>query len=238
MTTIPKYIKVYTDMKEKINTGFYQIDEKIPDGNTLALEYGCSKVTIAKALDTLINEGMIIRRRGSGSFVKNIATAGEIIALGPTTGLVNTVGKNFITSKIVHFSIEKPTDEISKILQIKDNGYIYKIIRLRNVNNKPYSLEHTYMPISIITGLEPKHLEDSIYNYIRDELGLKMKQAHVWLRGEKATFEDCQFLEITEQSFIMEIKKIAHLEDGRVFEYSITRHRYEYFVFKTILIQN
>ncbi|MGX7418628.1 GntR family transcriptional regulator [Carnobacterium gallinarum] len=238
MSAVPKYRQIYIDIKEKINTGFYQLDEKIPDGDTLALDYDCSKLTVKKALDLLVKEGMMVRRRGSGTFIKGTSTNGGTIALGPTAGLVNTVGKQHISSKILQFSIEKPTDDVAKKLEIEDNGYIYKIVRLRSVNHKPYSIEHTYMPLSIIVGLEPKHLEDSIYNYIRDELGLKMQRAHVWIRGDHPSEEDNELLELPSSSFIMEIEKIAHLEDGRIFEYSFTRHRYEDFVFETVFVQN
>lgn len=148
---------------------------------------------------------------------------GGAIALGPLEGLSNIVGKENISSKIILFSIEKPSLEIAKRLEIEDE-YIYRIIRTRHINNKPYSLEHTYMPLSIITGLEPKHLEGSIYNYIREELKLKMHSTHVWIRGDKANNEDCSLLKIPDNSFMMEIEKLAQLEDGRVFEYSIILH--------------
>lgn len=238
MSTLPKYMTIYTDIKEKINTDFYKINEKIPTGDVLAIEYDCSKLTVKKAIDLLVKEGMVIRRRGSGSFIKGKSTNGGAIALGPTSGLISTVGKEHITSKTYQFSIEKPSDEIAEKLEIKDNGYIYKIIRVRYVNHAPYSVEHTYMPLSVITGLEPKHLEDSIYNYIREELGFKMKRAHVWVRGDKVTVEDCKLLDIDKDAFIMEVEKIAHLEDGRIFEYSLTRHDYQNFVFETVFVQN
>lgn len=173
---------------------------------------------------------MVVRRRGSGTYVKGVSTNGGAIALGPSEGLSNIVGKENISSKIILFSIEKPSLEIAKKLEI-DDEYIYRIIRTRHINNKPYSLEHTYMPLSIITGLEPKHLEGSIYNYIREELKLKTHSTHVWIRGDKANSEDTSLLKIPDNSFMMEIEKLAQLEDGRIFEYSITRHLHESFVF-------
>lgn len=237
LSQLPKYMEIYTDIRDKINNNEYTINEKLPDGDTLAEYYQCSKLTVKKALDILVKEGMVVRRRGSGSYVKGVSTNGGAIALGPSEGLSNIVGKENISSKIILFSIEKPSLEIAKRLEI-DDEYIYRIIRTRHINNKPYSLEHTYMPLSIITGLEPKHLEGSIYNYIREELKLKMHSTHVWIRGDKANNEDCSLLKIPDNSFMMEIEKLAQLEDGRVFEYSITRHLHESFVFETVFVHN
>ncbi len=232
-----KYREIYTDIRDKINKGEYKLNEKLPDGDTLATYYECSKLTVKKALDILVQEGMIVRRRGSGTFVKGVSTNGEAIALGPTAGLVKTIGKQKVTSKIILFSIEKPSQEIADKLEI-GNEYIYKIIRVRHLNKEPYSIEHTFMPLSLIKGLEPKHLEDSIYNYIRDDLKLKMHSAHVKIKGDKANDEDCSLLNIDEDSFMMEVEKLATLENGSIFEYSITRHLYENFVFETVFVQN
>ncbi|EAE0559469.1 GntR family transcriptional regulator [Listeria monocytogenes] len=237
MSGMAKYMEIYIDIRDKINQNKYEINEKLPDGDSLARVYDCSKLTVKKALDMLVQEGMVIRRRGAGTFVKSHSTNGGEFALGPMSGLVNTFGKDNIKSKVILFSIEKPSKEVAEKLEMQDD-YIYRIIRMREVGHKAYSIEHTYMPLAIIPGLEPRHLEDSIYNYIRDDLKLKMQSAHVWVRGDKSNQEDSKLLDLEEPTFMMEIEKLAHLEGGRVFEYSITRHTYESFVFETVFVQN
>lgn len=232
-----KHMKIYKDIKNKINKGAYKKNEKLPDGNSLAQNYFCSRMTVKKALDLLAQEGMITKRRGAGTFVKGKSLNGEEIVLGPTAGLVKTIGDENISSKIISFTIEKPDENIMKKLGIEDE-YIYIIIRARFINDKPYSIEHTYMPLSIIKALEPKHLESSIYNYIRDDLNLKMGSAHVWIKGSRANKDDCELLGVDDDEFMMEIEKISTLEDNRTFEYSITRHIHEDFVFETIFVQN
>ncbi|MBF2455179.1 GntR family transcriptional regulator, partial [Listeria seeligeri] len=153
MSGMAKYMEIYIDIRDKINQNKYEINEKLPDGDSMARTYDCSKLTVKKALDMLVQEGMII---------------------GPMSGLVNTFGKDNIKSKVILFSIEKPSKEVAEKLEMQDD-YIYRIIRMREVGHKAYSIEHTYMPLAIIPGLEPHHLEDSIYNYIRDDLKLKMQ---------------------------------------------------------------
>lgn len=237
MTEMAKYMQIYMDIREKINQNHYEINEKLPDGNSLAAHYQCSKLTVKKALDMLVQEGMIIRRRGSGTFVKSHAPNANEFILSPLAGLADTVGSDHIHSTVAVFSIEKPSAEIAQKLEIED-AYIYRIVRVREVDHRPYSIEHTFMPLSIIPGLEPKHLEGSVYNYIRETLHLRIKSNHVWIRGDRSNAEDSKLLNLKEPTFMMEIEKVGHLEDGRVFEYSITRHTYETFVFETVFVQN
>ncbi len=83
----------------------------------------------------LVQEGMVIRRRGAGTFVKSHSTNGGEFALGPMSGLVNTFGKDNIKSKVILFSIEKPSKEVAEKLEMQDD-YIYRIIRMREVGHK------------------------------------------------------------------------------------------------------
>lgn len=237
MTKEIKYQIIYKDIKEKINNNEYKIDEKLPTGIELAEKYSCSKLTVKKALDILANEGMLVRRRGSGSYVKRHSIMNNEFIVEPTSNLTNKYGNNNVESKVSNFSIEKPSAEISEILNIKEE-YIYVIERVRHINNQPYSIEYTYMPLSVINGLEPKHLEHSIYDYIQNVLKLKIKSGHIFIRGSKFTSYEKKLLNIKNDTFSIELEKKVYLEDGRIFEFSLTKHVSEHFVFETIFVNN
>jgi len=234
---LPKYKVVYEDMKEKLKNHVYKPNEKIPDGGSLATNYGCSKLTVAKALDLLVQEGMLIRRQGSGTYVKENFPSRTTIELEHLSGYSKKFGKEHLKSTVIEFTIVTPTIEIAKRLNITDE-FVYKILRLRSVDNIPQILEETYMPIYVIPGLKEKHLEESVYDYINNELGFKIQSAHISIRGDKANSNDKKYLNLTDYDFIMEIEKIAFLENGKIFEYSKTHHRYESFEFSTVLVNN
>ena len=90
----------------------------------------------------------------------------------------------------------------------------------------------------MISKLEEKHLEKSIYNYITKELNLKPQLVHVNIKGEKPTQQDIDLLAITPTDYVIILEKVASLHDGTAFEYSITRHRYENFNFEAVFVQN
>ena len=69
-----KYILISSDIRKKILEGVYQANQQIPFEKDLCVEYDASKMTVKKALDMLVSEGLIIKRRGSGTFVKDLAT--------------------------------------------------------------------------------------------------------------------------------------------------------------------
>ncbi|NHX34119.1 GntR family transcriptional regulator, partial [Escherichia coli] len=51
MSGMAKYMEIYIDIRDKINQNKYEINEKLPDGDSLARVYDCSKLTVKKALD-------------------------------------------------------------------------------------------------------------------------------------------------------------------------------------------
>ena len=71
---IPKYMQVYTDIKNAIQKGSYSPNDMLSSGEEFAKQYECSVLTVKKALDRLVSEGLVVRKRGLGSFVKKCET--------------------------------------------------------------------------------------------------------------------------------------------------------------------
>lgn len=63
---MPKYMEIYHEVRRRIMVGIYAPDKKLPEGARLAAEFGCSELTITKALDLLVREGLVLRKRGLG----------------------------------------------------------------------------------------------------------------------------------------------------------------------------
>ena len=68
-----KYQAIAEDIRQKITQGIYQPDDQLPLTGELDKIYQASKMTIKRALDHLESEGLIVKRRGSGTFVKGLA---------------------------------------------------------------------------------------------------------------------------------------------------------------------
>ncbi|MGL5043198.1 MAG: GntR family transcriptional regulator [Culicoidibacterales bacterium] len=231
-----KHMEVYTSIRKQIIDKVYPVGAILPTGDFLAKTYNCSKLTIKKGLDKLVSEGILTRRRGAGTFVLRVPHD-ESFTLSPNASLINTIDQSRIQSRIHQFSIELPTAAIANKLNIPLNQYIYRITRQRLIDDSPYSIEQIFMPLSVIPGLTAAHLQQSIYNYISHTLQLKMQIVHVNIKGDKATAQDIALLNLTKKDFVMELEKVASLQDGTVFEYSVTRHRYENFNFEAVFVQ-
>ena len=125
---------------------------------------------------------------------------------------------------------------ISKKLQIEEGAFVYHIIRRRNLDKKPYSIEIIYMPISIIPNLKIDHLKGSIYQYIEKTLKLKIQSAHKTISGHISSQLEQDYLALKSTEPYFQIEQITYLSSGTIFEYSLSRFHYQDFELKTVTI--
>ena len=233
-----KYEKIAFDIKEDILSEKYKPNEQLPFEKELCEKYNVSKMTVKKALDLLVNDGLIIKRRGSGTFVKDITEKEiqRIIEKKQFSGLTTTSIGHKVTSKVLEFKIINATKEIADILKIEEDEFIYFVHRVRYVDDKAVVIEKTYIPLNLIPGMKLADVKKSIYGYIKDKLGLNIQSAHSTVRAMKSDELDRKYLNLEKDEPILEVERVEYLDNGKIFEYSFSRHRYDKFEFKSITV--
>lgn len=234
MRTNTKYTDIYTKIKKDIESGYYRINDKLPQGRLLAEKYNVSELTITKAMNLLVREGYVVRRRGSGSFVKDIQNQ-TVAKFTPLTGSAS-IHKGKVESTVIGFSTDVPDSKIAERLGIGQDSLVYKITRLRTIEGIPSIMEYTWMPVSVIPDLTISELKSSIYQYISEDLHLTVKSAHVNISGIRPSALEKEYLKLTDIDFLMRVEQVAYLDDGRIFEFSIANHIPSEFNFQTVLI--
>ncbi|MDT2756516.1 GntR family transcriptional regulator [Enterococcus asini] len=235
-----KYIYISNDIRNKILNGTYSANEQLPFEKELCVTYEASKMTVKKALDILVSEGLIIKRRGSGTFVKDLSID-EIERITVANQFRGTTALNpgkEVKSKVLSFSvIEAPELVISK-LNLSPGSFVYDIYRARYIDGQPHVMEKTYMPIDQIPGLKKEHIEGSIYGYIEEQLGLTIQSAHRQITVRKADETEAEYLDLQAGDPVAVAEQIAYFDTGIAFEYSISVHRYDEFSVEMILTRD
>lgn len=226
-------MQICQELRQKIQEGFYPINGRLPEGGSLAQEYGVSLMTLKRALDVLVAEGYIIRRRGDGTLVRDWRNGKQSHPYSLQGSYENYEGK--LTSKVLAFDIVRPSEGVADKLGITEDDFVYHIIRLRLLDKHPIIMEYTYMPLVEVPNLQRQHVEKSIYAYIHKELGRKVHSTSVKISGKRPNELECREMGLTEKDFMMEIEQIGCLDNCHVFEYSISHHLPEVFDFQTVV---
>lgn len=229
-----KYESIARDLETKIINGDYVPDERLPQESELCKMYDASRITVREAMNLLVNKGLIIKRRGSGTFVKAVVGGAGFTNSLQFNGFTRDMGMK-VKSEVQRFNVIPASELVADKLQIEKGAFVYDIVRTRLVKGKPYVVEYTYMPIDFITGITDEVIHSSIYEHIEEKLNLKIKSAHRVARADMPTPEEKKWLAIeTDQLPILEVEQVAFLDDGRIFEYSKSRHRGDCFELKSI----
>ncbi|WP_455683470.1 GntR family transcriptional regulator [Thomasclavelia sp.] len=228
-----KYIDIADDIRNKIIQQEYTYGQKLPYEYALCAIYNCNKETMKKALDILVKEGLIIRRRGSGTFVKDHDFSIEKSNIF-TRGLDQKYKE--IESEIIIFEVISSDDKISKNLQIEKGSFVYHIVRFQKLDNKPYSIEIIYIPMTIIPDLKMENIKKSIYQYIEETLKLKIQSTHKTVTGHLSSSLEQEYLGLKPTEPYFQVEQTVYLSSGVIFQYSFTRFHYKDFQFKTVTL--
>ena len=128
-----KYEEIAEDIRNGILSGKYNPNEQLPLEKEMCEFYGVSRITIKKAVDELVIQGLIIKRRGSGTFVKAVGgdDVQELSMAKQFEGFSETNKGKKVSSKILKFEVIHPTEEIATKLKITCDDFVYYTIRTR-----------------------------------------------------------------------------------------------------------
>lgn len=236
-----KYEKIADDLRQAIRQGKYTSGDQLPLEKDMCDKYKVSRVTIKRAVDVLVNQGLVTKRRGSGTFVKtlddNYAKQLSISTGNQFCGFMETHKGRNVSTKVLKFEIIHPTEEVAVKLQMSTKDFVYDIIRLRLLDGVPWVIEYTMMPIQLVPGIRHEILEHSIYHHIEKTLKLSIQSAHRIVRAVRSTELEQEQLLLPPDAPLLEVEQVAFFSDGHPFEYSISHHRADKSEFSAISIR-
>ena len=233
-----KYKDIADDIRNKILSEEYTFGQKLPYEYVLCMSYHCNKETMKKALDILVKEGLIIRRRGAGTFVKDYDPLLEKKENRFGQGLTaKFAGIKKVTSQILTFEVIPADEMIANKLQVELGDFVYHIIRLRFLDDLPYLIDISYIPIGLIPNLKLEHLKGSLYEYIEKTLKLKIQSCHLKINAALSTSLEQEYLGLKDNEPYIQEEQISYLSNGAIFEYTLARHHYSNFEFQTIFVR-
>lgn len=234
-----KYEAIAAKLRKDITQGKYSAGQQLPLEKEMCAQYGVSRITIKRAMDQLVKQGLVVKRRGSGTFVKSLddTDVKELGMANQFNGFTATFKGRQVSTKVLRFDIVHPTSEVANKLQMSTDDFIYYVVRVRSLEGHPIVIEYTQMPIQLIPGLKRQIIEKSIYGYIENDLKLKIQSAHRTVRAIMPTEEEKKELAIEGILPLLEVEQVAFLDDGRPFEYSVAHHRGDRNVFRSVSIR-
>lgn len=165
----PIYIQIQNLIKDNISKGKYAIDKPIPSSRQLSAELKINRMTVRKAMDGLISEGYLYVKKGIGTFVSKKINR-SIEKISNFSDEIKLFGGN-PTTRVTEFEVIPANNILASRLEIPLNSKIYKVSRVRYVDDVPVSYENICMLYDGFEGITKENFETSIFKYIENEYG-------------------------------------------------------------------
>jgi GntR family transcriptional regulator len=220
----PLYQQLRRALREAIADNRLAAEEALPPERELAEEFGVSRITVRKALDALVGEGMLTRRQGAGTFV----AAREEARVEKSFSKLSSFSEDMISrgrkpeSVWLSRTSGAVTPEESLTLGLSPGSLVYRFNRIRYADGEPMALEH-----STIAGFGlPSELAvgESLYDAL-DEHSARPVRALQRLRAVLFTGERAKLLGVEDGAPGLFIERRGFLKDGRPVEVTQSYYR-------------
>lgn len=214
---IPIYYQLESFIKNQIEAGFILPGETIPSEREYAESYGISRMTVRQAINSLVNDGLLYRKKGSGTFVSEKKIEQPLQGLTSFTEDMKKRGMT-PTSKLIHFEVIPANRFIANELKISEYAPVYEIKRIRLADGEPMALETNYLSANLVKGLTEEEVNASIYSYVEEKLGLQITHAEQLIESVRASEEHEKLLNIEKDHPMLYIQRNTFLHDGTPLE--------------------
>lgn len=206
----PLYLQLVEIIKQRVVENSWQPGMKIPSENEMAREFALSVGTVKKALGVLVNEGILFRRQGQGTFIASPDFSRSFIRFfryAMTGGKPSDVPG----SKILDFSVVTADQKVAKVLELKEDDKVYWMKRVRTLQSTPFAVEDVYLPYERFKGIDNIHLEDKLlYPIYSQEFSTPVIWADEFLQPAVTDSETASRLEVDEKTPVICIERIAY----------------------------
>ncbi|GER67440.1 GntR family transcriptional regulator [Weizmannia acidilactici] len=215
---IPIYFQIQELIRKKIGQGEWKTGEAIPSERVLSETFEVSRMTVRQAVQGLVDEGILTRKRGSGTFVSEQKVEQPLDGRMSFTRLMEERGMK-ASSKIVTFMEREAAPHEMEALKLRTPANILHIERIRYGDDIPIVFETIATPAAMAEGLTEEELNHSFYQFLERKKGLRLGKGSQTIEAVAASARLAKLLKVDPGSPVLSIERVTALADGTPFEY-------------------
>lgn len=214
---IPRYLQLTASFRERITSGEWSRGAQIPTETELCEAYDVSRTTVRQALALLERDGLLVRGRGKGTFVRDpsltiaprsvTSFSAELRDLGMRPG-----------SRILATTVVAASEEMAAELDIEAGTELISLRRLRTADGRPIGIQHTLLIAARFSGLAGLLSDDSsLYQVLQDYYGVAASGATEVFKVAAVSGEDAKLLDCEPGQPAFHVVRVA-FDDHGVYE--------------------
>lgn len=232
---VPLYFQVSRQIEEAIHSGQLPPGARLENELGMADRSGLSRPTIRRAIQELVNKGLVVRRRGIGTQVVNNPQVKRELNLTSLYDDLARSGKDPGTRVLTH-DVVPADDHVAEQLNSKPGVDVVYLERLRYTADEPLALMHNWLPVTVARDLTRQQLEHhGLYELLRDT-GVHMQLAAQRMGARLAAADEASMLAVRPGSPLLTMERTAYDQTGRAVELGRHVYRADSYSFEVVLV--
>ena len=232
---VPLYFQASRQIEDAIHTGVLPPGTRLENEVKLADRCGLSRPTIRRAIQELVNKGLLIRQRGVGTQVVDNPQVKRQVRLTSLFDDLAESGQEPTTQILLHDRVEAD-DGVAEQLGLGVGTELVYIERLRLAGGEPLAIMHNWLPVSLAGHLTSEELQvRGLYELLRAS-GVSMRLASQRMGARLATVDEADTLGLHPGAPLLTMERTTYDDAGRIVELGRHLYRADSYCFEVVLV--
>ena len=231
---VPLYFQVATQLEEMIESGEMPVGGRLANEVELADRLGVSRPTMRRAIQYLVERGMLVRKRGVGTQVVHAQVKRPV----ELTSLYDDLsrGKQKPVSRVLRHETVPAPDEVAVRLGLPIGEPAVRLERLRLALDEPLAILRNWLPASIARFTTQDMETGGLYAHLRSS-GVRICVATQRIGARAAKAEEARLLAVKRGAPLLTMERTTFDDTGRAIEYGDHVYRSDTYSFETTLVE-
>lgn len=223
---IPYHYQLRELLRDEITSGRWEVGERLPSERELCEVFHLSRTTIREAIDALVDEGLLRREKGRGTFVAEPKITEKWLG-APDSFTESMLEQGYlIETKVLNLSVIPTPHKVARELRLRSEEPVIVLDRVRTILHEPILVVTSYLPEKLCpTLIEEDFTQNSLYQILREKYDVRIAHAKRVMEAVAANEIEANLLNVRSGVPLLLIESTAYLEDGTPIEYFKARHR-------------
>jgi GntR family transcriptional regulator len=215
---IPLYRQIQELLRQWIETGDYKPGDVLPPEPDLESQFAVSRITVRQAIAELVQEGMLERERGKGTFVREPKITQKLNQITSWAETIKAIG---MAATTVESRIEEaePPAWVKRIIPTSADGTVIRITRLRYANDEPMCIMVNYIRSDYVPRLAQEGLiSESLYETLEERYKIMLSHAEETVEAAVADKLAAEKLKMNEGEPLLVVTRVTYSQNNEPFE--------------------
>ena len=209
----PLYVQLMNEVENSIKNGEYKPGDKLLTETEMAKKYGVSLITVRKAVGSLMEKGLVVRKQGKGTFVTKPKLARNMKKLQSFSEMCAQMGV-VPGAKMLENHLMPADAKVAEALGIEPGSNVVYISRLRYADQEPVQIENSYFPLKYAFLLDAKFDDNSLFDHLREKSGARVASSEKKIELCRATAEEAELLRVKKGDAMLCVRSTAFDKSG------------------------